>query len=589
MLPETQNAVLPQRARRRIDFVELQMAAIVSNREVIGCPDIERALLGLLLCRCALLTEVDGLSPEHFLQSSNAKIFCAMQLMQQEGFDLAIMYDYFQRTGQLKSIGGLAYLDSLLDAGFVECNIRNYAKKIREDAERRDLAKKLEQLTDLAYGAPSTSTAEILDLLGKIHSAHLKDGALAERNQGLFRTAAQIAEQTPDHVVWIAPPWVAAGAITELAGKIKVSGKTTWVTHLVRAVLEGQPFLGHGTAKSPAVYLTEQSPRTFRVALERAGLLGREDLHVLFWHESIGMTWPVIVAAAVRECERHGAQMLVVDTLPQFTNLPGDDENRSGDALAAMRPLQVAATRGIGVIVVRHERKAGGDVGDAARGNSAFGGAVDIVLSMRRTEANNNLRTIQAISRFSEMPAETIVELAEDGYVLRDRSDRAAEQAEAAVWGLLAASLSPLTPDEIVDATRLPRTNVQRALVELVSSGQLVRIGEGKKGHPFRWSLPPARKDSAQDPSLYRAERNQADETRFQDEVFGAWVSGRCVQGSQYSSNTRILFRDFREYLLHPCEEQDFTAALRGQGFLLGDDGIVVGLALRADVVVPVT
>jgi hypothetical protein len=108
---------------------------------------------------------------------------------------------------------------------------------------------------------------------------------------------------------------------------------------------------------------------------------------VVAWHrtnspDTGGRSWPEIVAAAVDECKRVAASLLVIDTLAQFAGLTGDRENNSGDALEAMAPLQMAAAEGIGVIVIRYERKSGGDR-DSGRGSSAFAGVVDIVLSLR--------------------------------------------------------------------------------------------------------------------------------------------------------------------------------------------------------------
>jgi hypothetical protein len=180
-----------------------------------------------------------------------------------------------------------------------------------------------------------------------------------------FLTGAEIATETPAQTNWIARPWVAPGAITEVDGKPKVAGKTTWLLHLARAVLDGEVFLDEPTTKSPVVYLTKQSRATFAVAMKKVGLLGRDDFSVLFWPHTVGYSWRKIVAAAVRECMRIEAKLLIIDTLPQFAQITGDAENNAGDALAVMYPLQrVAAVSGLAIVVTRHERKAGGDVGD---------------------------------------------------------------------------------------------------------------------------------------------------------------------------------------------------------------------------------
>jgi hypothetical protein len=247
-----------------------------------------------------------------------------------------------------------------------------------------------------------------------------RNGVPAERNSP-FLSPRQIADMTPEHPDWILEPYVARGALTEVAGKVKAAGKTTWITHAIRAVLDGQNFMGQSTRRTDCVYLTEQSPATFRQVLRRAGLLDRADgLSVLFWRDVARLDWEAIVELAVAEAKRIGAGLLVVDTLGQFAGLQGDQENDPGPALAVVKPLQEAAAQhNLGVGIVRHERKAGGAVGDAGRGSSAFAGAVDIVLSIRRPEgaARPTLREIHAISRYDETPALLVVELTADGYV----------------------------------------------------------------------------------------------------------------------------------------------------------------------------
>ncbi len=138
------------------------------------------------------------------------------------------------------------------------------------------------------------------------------------------------------------------GAITEVVGKIKAAGKTTWVLSLCQCVALGELFLGRPTRPSPVVYLTEQPDASLREALRRAGLLDCDDVRVLSWSGCRGTPWPAVVAAAIAEAKRVGAGLLVVDTLPQFAGLRGDAENNAGEALAAIAPLQEAAADGPG-------------------------------------------------------------------------------------------------------------------------------------------------------------------------------------------------------------------------------------------------
>jgi hypothetical protein len=238
-----------------------------------------------------------------------------------------------------------------------------------------------------------------------------------ETKQLRFRTAREIAATTADEVLFAAA-YLAFGAITELDGKHKAAGKTTFVLALIRAILDGAPFLGRPTVAGPVVMLTEQPPASLGAALRRAGLAEREDFVLLSWAEAAGTPWPAIVEAAAAKCREIGARVLVVDTLPQFAGLRGDAENNSGDALAAVEPLQLLAAAGFAILVTRHDRKSGGEVGESARGSGAFTGAVDIVLAIARDthDSRPTMRHLSCLSRFTETAPELVIELVDERY-----------------------------------------------------------------------------------------------------------------------------------------------------------------------------
>jgi hypothetical protein len=258
----------------------------------------------------------------------------------------------------------------------------------------------------------------------------------------------------------------------------------------VGSVINGLPFVGHATTKGPVVYLTEQSDSTFKVALQRAGLLHRNDLIVVTWAEASKFPWAEVVRLAVQKCKQIGAILLVVDTIGQFTGLIGDAENNAGDALKAMQPLQQAASEGLGVLVSQHERKSGGDVEDSGRGSSAFAGAADIVLSIRRLPGYSSpkLRTIRAMARFDETPAELTVELTADGYVVQDTDALAARNAEASILAVIPESEDDaMTVEALCEGAGMKRTVAQAAIKALVREGIISQIGKGHKGDPFRY------------------------------------------------------------------------------------------------------
>lgn len=356
-------------------------------------------------------------------------------------------------------------------------------------------------------GAPTPSAPA-----GEKLSAAPRAGVPAERNL-VFHTARHIGESTPAEPEWIVFGYVASGALSELDGKIK-GGKTTLVMAMVAATLEGHPFLGKPTKRVPVVYLTEQGPASFRETLRRAGLLEADDLHVLSWNDAQGISWPKIVDAARQRAKAVGAGLLVVDTLAYWAGLRGDAENNAGAALEAVGPLLAAGADGLGVVALRHERKSGGDVGDSARGSSAFGGAVDVVVQMRRPEGNSRptLRTLTSLSRFDETPPELVIELGEDGQYLThgDGAAVAREEAIAAITKAAPATESAALPEkDLLAVAGTKRTLGQVAIRELLADNKLARTGAGKRGDPLRyWRVDHAEKVSAALKQEEAAERN---------------------------------------------------------------------------------
>jgi hypothetical protein len=202
-------------------------------------------------------------------------------------------------------------------------------------------------------------------------------------------------------------------------------------------------------------------------------------------------TWETVAAAATAKCAEIGSALLFVDTLSAFARLGGDDENSSGKAAEAMAPLQLAAARGLAVLVLRHDRKSGGDVGESARGSSAFGGATDIILALRRGEGNSRptLRVLHGLSRFDETPKTLMIELTDSGYVALG-SETAVAAREARITILDNAPHTAehaLTEQELLDRAGVKRSTAKPALAELVAAGVLRQIGEGKRGDPRRY------------------------------------------------------------------------------------------------------
>ncbi len=325
--------------------------------------------------------------------------------------------------------------------------------------------------------------ADIRSLVGPV--------APNERNGMRFRSAREICASVGDEVKFAAP-YLAFGAITELDGKPKAAGKTTFVLAMVGAILEGEPFLGHPTVRGPVVMLTEQPPASLRASLVRSGLADRDEFLLLSWAEAAGTPWSEIVARTAEACRAISARVLVVDTLPQFAGLRGDAENNAGDALEAIGPLQLLCAEGFAILVTRHDRKAGGEVGESARGSGAFTGAVDIVLALGREPqaARPTLRHLGCLSRFDETDPDLVIDLVDGRYQLIGTSAEALALVQREkVLGALGDE--GVRVEEIAESIAEPASAVRALLNGLFGENVISRSGAGRKGDPYLWSRAP--------------------------------------------------------------------------------------------------
>ena len=380
------------------------------------------------------------------------------------------------RNTTLASLGGVmrsrGMSEGTIEVALLRENILRCDPPLH-DSEVRSIARSIGRYAPGELGILSSASTNIERAERKLH----------------FRTGKQIAEETPVDVPWTVPRWVVAGGITEIDGKIKL-GKTTFITYMVYCVLNGLPFLGEVTSRTKVIYLTEQHIVSFRAAMERANLLGCKDFSVLSWTDTLGVPWPSVVSATIDECKKRKAGLLIIDTLGQFSGLAGDSENNAGDALKALRPLQQAAKENIAVVIVRHERKTGGAVGDSGRGSSAFSGAADIVMSVRRPEGNQaaNVRLIQTLSRF-DAPADLLVELTPEGYRALGAPGEAAKEraADEVLSAIPKSKKQSVTIDDLADVTGKKRAHLQSLLDFLAGTQKISKLGKGRKGDPYRY------------------------------------------------------------------------------------------------------
>lgn len=453
--------------------------------------DAEAAVLGCLLAPSANgARDAGDLRPEDFYRLAHGLIFRACQCLAEDGrrIDPITVSDHLEAADQLDAAGGRAFVHSLPAAVPSVANLSAYVEVVGRCSRRRG-----EVEIGRALEAGSLNLAEALAALETLERR-------GQRAAGLpFQTASELAaaeaEAAPGAIV---RDLLFEASVHDLVAKPK-AGKTSFCLALATAVVNGAPFLGRATRKTPVVYLTEERAPSFRDALERVGLLGHPDLHLLLRQDAFSTVWPTVMQGAVNRAADVGAGLLVVDTLGDWASLAGDEENSAGATLEAMRPLQRAAAGGLCVLLSRHDRKGEPkELGDAGRGSNAIAGASDVLMSLRRTagQGHDNRRELAVLGRFSGLPPLLVLEWAGDGYVsLGEHADVEFREMQTRILDHLPpAGAEGIRESDLLEAIReadpgASRTTLRRALEALRDAGQVYRDGTGRKGSPYTYRL----------------------------------------------------------------------------------------------------
>jgi hypothetical protein len=301
-----------------------------------------------------------------------------------------------------------------------------------------------------------------------------------------FIGADELRANTPSEPPWTWAGYIAPRSVTLLAARPKI-GKSTLALAVAEAVAADAPaFLGRAINGGPVVFVAEEFAATLahKTPATRAVRVLTGDAA---WPKP---SWPELVAGSVAEAERVGAVLLVVDTVPFWAALGRDAEKDAGAAQAMMQPLRDAARTGLAVLGVLHQRKGGGEDGEAVRGSGAITGAVDVVLELERGERPSE-RVLLALSRYPSTPGSLLIE--------RDPETGAwgaiaeGKRGDGAVIGwteriLTATRVSGegLTLDELGETLGADRRKWHPTLAKLLADESIARTGKGTRSDPYR-------------------------------------------------------------------------------------------------------
>jgi replicative DNA helicase len=115
--------------------------------------DAEASILGGILLRNDVLTQLDTLEVEDFYSPKHQNVFAAMRALEATAkpIDVVTVETELQRMGKLEAVGGIAYLGELALRVPTPDNVVAYAEIVADKAQARALMKASSEITDKGY------------------------------------------------------------------------------------------------------------------------------------------------------------------------------------------------------------------------------------------------------------------------------------------------------------------------------------------------------------------------------------------------------------------------------------------------------
>ncbi len=352
--------------------------------------------------------------------------------------------------------------------------------------------------TERLADAPS----EILQREAERTYAPPEGGAQAspDRKALRFQTPAELVANLPSEPPWLWRGTIAKGLLTVVGGKPKV-GKSTVIYEAINRMARGdREFLGAELTQTDVVILSEEHAITATRKLDPTS----RKLHMLTRDFAWPMpNWTEALSDSLAAAREYNASLLVVDSFTFWADLEADQGKDSGAVQERLKPLIEAAHDGIGVLLIHHQRKAGGEFGDALLGSTAFAANADIIMEVERLGegAPGHMRRIMRLGRWPVSPVLLATWTDDTGYQLVAEAESSLD-AEDLGWAARISEVlrkhgRPMRQTELEPMLGVDGRTWARGAAILVERGEARREGIGGVKDPitYSWIPPEDRRD----------------------------------------------------------------------------------------------
>ena len=338
--------------------------------------EAEQAVLGGVLIDNDAWDRIAGiLTSENFYRNDHRAVFDAVSGLCDEGrpCDAVTVAERLDRSGQLESSGGLAYLAELAENTPSAANIVAYAEIVRERAVLRELIRISTEIAESAFRPQGRGALELLDDAERRIFEIADKGSAGRRESVAIKNVLSVVMERIDELSRQENPITGVptgfsdldqmtaglqrGDLVIVAGRPSM-GKTAFAMNIVEeAAIRGKLSVIVFSMEMPAEQLTMRMLSSLgRIDQQkvRTGQLGHDDWPRLtsqvallndtniFIVDDSALT-PTELHARCRRLKReHGIDLVVIDYL-QLMYVPGTRENRATEISEISRSLKALA------------------------------------------------------------------------------------------------------------------------------------------------------------------------------------------------------------------------------------------------------
>lgn len=285
---------------------------------------------------------------------------------------------------------------------------------------------------------------------------------------------------------WIVPGYLPEG-FSVLAGRQKL-GKTWLAIDIALAVASGGMSMGAIEVEAGDVLYLDLENGERRVQRRVDAIYpdprSRPDLSRLEWvTDAPALDKGLIDALEDWRLSVANPRLVVIDVLQRIKPVGSAARNSYENDYSAWAPLQQWAMRnGIAVVGLHHTKKGGADDPlEALSGSNGLSACADTTLVLDR---DGNGITLYVRGRDVD-EKESALDFADGIWTMKGDAAkiRMTTERQAILDALLDAD-EPMSPNDLVAATRMTSNNVRQLLFKMAKAGEVIKEGRGRYQHP---------------------------------------------------------------------------------------------------------